>query len=415
MTRAAPTTPYAPDNIEQFSQDPVLAEPVEGDLLQVEAPTIEEEEAEPPEDPGTPPDARALILVVGSGRSGTSLITGVMQRLGFHVPQPEVVADETNPKGFGEPQWVVDFHTRLLQRASVHTTDARPAAWAHTAEVGYDVNERGVLAEWLAVQFEVSHRLVIKDPRLLWFMPLWSRAAEDIGVQPGFVTMLRHPSQVVASKERWYDNMNNPPNRLAGWVNTALYTERATRTTRRAFVVFDRLLSDWTQSIAGLDERLDLGILRTVRLGHMQAVAQFIDPNLRRSQEGWEELDVPKPLSELAERVWSDLLALAGDGEADDQRILTRLDNTREEYSQLYADAESVAFSSVLAARRAGKRAGETAARRAQKPAEVAVPRRQSPLIRVRAALGGLGRSTPVSLKKLLPEAIKAPLRRRLS
>ena len=75
---------------------------------------------------------RSLIFVAGSGRSGTSLFSGMLQRLGYHVPQPEVPADDTNPKGFAESQWVVDFHTKLLRRAKVQVSDARPAAWAET-------------------------------------------------------------------------------------------------------------------------------------------------------------------------------------------------------------------------------------------------------------------------------------------
>ena len=46
--------------------------------------------------------------------------------MGLHVPQPEVVADETNPKGFGEPRWVVDHHDRLLKEAGVQVSDAPP-------------------------------------------------------------------------------------------------------------------------------------------------------------------------------------------------------------------------------------------------------------------------------------------------
>ena len=76
---------------------------------------------------------RSLVLVAGSGRSGTSLFSGILQRLGCHVPQPEVPADATNPRGFAESQWVVDFHTRLLRAARVQVSDARPAAWALTA------------------------------------------------------------------------------------------------------------------------------------------------------------------------------------------------------------------------------------------------------------------------------------------
>ncbi len=45
--------------------------------------------------------SRRVVFVVGSGRSGTSTMAGTLQTLGLHVPQPEVVADATNPKGFG--------------------------------------------------------------------------------------------------------------------------------------------------------------------------------------------------------------------------------------------------------------------------------------------------------------------------
>jgi len=35
-------------------------------------------------------------------------MSGMLGHLGFHIPQPEVKADDTNPRGFGEPRWVVD-------------------------------------------------------------------------------------------------------------------------------------------------------------------------------------------------------------------------------------------------------------------------------------------------------------------
>ena len=65
----------------------------------------------------TEPTSRRVVFVVGSGRSGTSTMAGTLRTLGLHVPQPEVVADATNPKGFGEPRWVVDLHAELLARS----------------------------------------------------------------------------------------------------------------------------------------------------------------------------------------------------------------------------------------------------------------------------------------------------------
>ena len=75
-----------------------------------------------------PTSSTPLVLVSGSGRSGTSSLAGTLKRLGLHVPQPEVEASETNPRGFYEPQWVIDFHKRHLKELALFNIDSRPAA-----------------------------------------------------------------------------------------------------------------------------------------------------------------------------------------------------------------------------------------------------------------------------------------------
>jgi len=121
-----------------------------------------------------------LILVAGSGRSGTSLLSGILKAFGAHIPQPEVTPDDSNPVGFGEPQWVVDFHARLLKSAGVFASDARPSAWAKTAEIGRDPDVQTELEAWVRREFKHGDHVVVKDPRLLWFIPLWTRAGETL-------------------------------------------------------------------------------------------------------------------------------------------------------------------------------------------------------------------------------------------
>ncbi len=75
-----------------------------------------------------PTSPTPLVLVSGSGRSGTSSLAGTLKRLGLHVPQPEVEASETNPRGFYEPQWVIDFHKRHLRELALFNIDSRPSA-----------------------------------------------------------------------------------------------------------------------------------------------------------------------------------------------------------------------------------------------------------------------------------------------
>ena len=72
----------------------------------------------------------------------------------MHVPQPEVRADETNPKGFAESKWVVDLHHELLQRCQVQVSDARPSAWYETGKASASGITRARLTDWLGPQFK---------------------------------------------------------------------------------------------------------------------------------------------------------------------------------------------------------------------------------------------------------------------
>jgi hypothetical protein len=143
--------------------------------------------------------ARRLVLVVGVGRSGTSVLAGILGHVGFQIPQPEVRADSTNPRGFGEPRWVVELHERLMRERRVTVNDARPAAWAGTRAVADVAAVRAELRGWLASQFRTADAVVVKDPRTVWFLDLWRRCADELGIPIGFATMLRHPAESLTS------------------------------------------------------------------------------------------------------------------------------------------------------------------------------------------------------------------------
>jgi hypothetical protein len=294
--------------------------------------------------------SRSLVLVAGSGRSGTSLFSGILQRLGYTVPQPEVPADGTNPRGFAESQWVVDFHTRLLKLARVQVADARPAAWADAGRIGLDAAVQDELRTWLAAEFAGSSHVIVKDPRLSWFLPLWRRCAEDLGAAPRFVTMLRHPAAVIDSKQRWYGGWQGEVGRAAGWVNQTLFTERATRDAQRAFVRYEDLLDDWTRTVSRVGNALGLEPVRDAPAGAIRDAHSFVDRGLSRSRSDWDHLAIPAALRARAEEVW-ELVSRLADAEPPDSE--GALDLARASYVQLYDEAEAIAQSSIVAARRA--------------------------------------------------------------
>jgi hypothetical protein len=295
---------------------------------------------------------RRVVFVVGSGRSGTSALSGALQILGLHVPQPEVVPDETNPKGFGESQWVVDFHHRLLRRCNVLPSDARPSAWFDAGKVSTTEQVREELTSWLGEHFEGGTKeILIKDPRLVWFVGLWRSAATRLGATSSYVIMLRPPLDVVGSKKKYYASAQGELSRIAAWLNLMLHTERATRGAPRMFVAYHSLLEDWTVPVYSIGETFDLAAIKGATAADIRKVHSFIDPSLNRVRVTEPDGDVPKRLLGLVDETWRQLITLLEEN-GDNPDTHAALDELRREYLSLYDEAEGIAQSTALAVRR---------------------------------------------------------------
>lgn len=343
--------------------------------------------------PDPQPDGRRLVLVAGTGRSGTSTLVGLLRRHGIHVPGPEVAPDDTNPRGFGEPQWVVDLHGRLLRHGKVQVADSRPAAWNLAADLT-DAATRVTVRNWLEEEFDVADRLVVKDPRILWFLPLWTEVARELGAEPSFVTMLRPPPETVGSRRTYYNRGLEDPHGIASWLNLMTGTEHATRDHRRAFVRYHDLLDDWVPALDQVWRRTGLGDTPPVA---SEDPADFIDPTLRRMRMTWDDLELPERLQTLAVEA-SDCLDALATGEGDeDPAVLARLDAARASYATYYAEAESVAHSSVIAARQS---------------ARFAPPQTPKPSSTSRGFVATIAEKVPAPVRRAVPAKLKQRLRR---
>lgn len=313
----------------------------------------------------TPPTP--LVLVSGSGRSGTSSLAGTLKRLGLHVPQPEVEASETNPRGFYEPQWVIDFHKRHLRELALFNIDSRPAAVGLVRDYLASGEPTAELREWLAGQVAAPERgdaqIVVKDPHAFWFAAAWESASADLDVDLRWLTALRHPAEVVGSRDIAYLSSQSDELRLtketsnvAGWVHAALLTEQAGRGGRRAFVRYVDLLADWRAAMAPVQQQLDLELDTDLASREHHPVDDFVEPSMRKSQLTWDDVATPAWLKDVAEEVWQLLGTLTTTPH--DEATTARLDEIHADYDARYADAVALTFDhtkaeSTLAAREA--------------------------------------------------------------
>lgn len=291
------------------------------------------------------PSDSTLLLVTGTGRSGTSTVAGSLSRLGFAVPQPEVPADETNPRGFYEPQWVVDFHKQIFDEIRIRTNDARPAAVRLAAEASTRPDLVEQLTEWLLPQ-TAQPRVVIKDPRTFWMHDLWRTAAKAAGMEVAFLTMLRPPVEVARSRDQHYLSERDEDIRrarettnVAAWCHGILVTERITRGDRRTFVFYHDLMEDWRNALGCADADLGTGAMADIDAAH-HPIDDFIDPKLNRSQGTWDDLAVAPEVTLIADAIWEAVSRLVEN--PDDVQAMGDLDELHARYDRLYTLANDL-------------------------------------------------------------------------
>lgn len=314
-----------------------------------------------------------MILVTGAGRSGTSTVAGVINQLGFYVPQPVLEANASNPKGFFESTWPLWFHRRLMDAANMEQIDGRPEAAELIAEtVTPEVHAE--LESWLRAEFASHEHIVVKDPRSAWLPDLWNDVGHRVGVDTGFVTMLRHPAEIVGSRATYYGKRNElrlearpfAIVNLCGWINVNLVAERRTRSLPRVWVRYEDLLSDWRAAATRIRDGLDLPFDDRLLQGRPNAIDDFVDEGLRRHAPQWPEGEdaLPPSLCEVAELVWNAgcLIARAPTGRDDEAEQM--LAEARERYDHLYDDAVAIARDHTAARIRLARRRATRRARR---------------------------------------------------
>jgi hypothetical protein len=289
------------------------------------------------------PGRRQMLVVAGSGRSGTSLFTGLTGRLGVHIPKPEVSANRSNPRGFGEPRWLVDYHNDLLSSVDVVVEDGRPEAWALTDKLADDEQSLAPLVAWYESQFSRCERLVVKDPRLAWFVQLHRAAAARVGADVRVATMLRHPAEVMRSREIAYGTRTSNTTRVIGWLTMMLGTEIRTRDLPRATIRYHDLLAEWRATMESADATIGLELLDHASPEQLADAGDLVDPTLHRSTAGWDELELPPRVLDLATRCFDTYGELVGTGPSEQTGTRAALDDLWAELTSYYDECFDVA------------------------------------------------------------------------
>jgi len=147
-------------------------------------------------------DRRTAVIVVGAGRSGTSVLTAGVGALGVDLgDQLKPGGVKKNPKGFFEDTELLDVNHRVHKAFGLRASGAnvRPIdqrAWQTVDLQGLQDEAATIIAH----RFSNDRPFGLKSGGLLRLMPFWDRVFEQAGVAPHYVMALRNPLGVADSR-----------------------------------------------------------------------------------------------------------------------------------------------------------------------------------------------------------------------
>ncbi len=143
------------------------------------------------------------IVVLGSGRSGTSVVSDLLSKLGANITAGPAKLSEQNPKGMFEDQFILNKHKELFELLGINHNLPIPKDFLNVSGVN-DIRKE--LAHYVDQQINASSTMWgFKDPRTACFLPLWIRIFNPYSIIPKYVLCVRNPSAVVSSLHSQYN------------------------------------------------------------------------------------------------------------------------------------------------------------------------------------------------------------------
>jgi hypothetical protein len=147
-------------------------------------------------------DANRLVVVLGSGRSGTSILTRFLGACGMRLSDDMVGVSEQNPEGAFEDREIFDIQTQIFSRLGSSQVLPMPKDWMLGEWVNDSIRQ---LNDVINRRVSESKELWgFKDPRTSLLLPLWIRVFNKANVRPIYLMAVRDPQAVVSSLKRQY-------------------------------------------------------------------------------------------------------------------------------------------------------------------------------------------------------------------
>jgi hypothetical protein len=253
-----------------------------------------------------PSQAQPGIIVLGMGRSGTSVTTHILQASGIHLGPPEALspADQRNARGYFEHGPLTALNDRVLaclggdflrppDLSSGWESDPRLLPFAHEAQAMID-------------RLSAQGPWACKDPRLSLLLPFWKPLLPDAK----YVICLRNPLAVALSLE----DLGPIPIALSSslWAHCTLQSLKHCPPLKRLLVHYDDFFNNSLATISQLQ-----AFAGATQVDASEVGQSVLSPSLRHHSVGLADLMAEPSIPAEHKVLFAGLLAILSEKGSD--------------------------------------------------------------------------------------------------
>jgi hypothetical protein len=253
-----------------------------------------------------------VIVVLGAGRSGTSVITRGLQTLGVELGDHLRPGGGKNPTGFFEDEDLLTINKRLRKALGLRADSVsliEPHQWQTPAVQAFQREAR----ETIRRRFGSYSLWGYKFAGTLRLLPFWRTVLHSLDLDVRYVMAVRNPISVARSRAKINPHRGTQEKSDLEWLVNVVPYFRAVR--ERPFVVvdYDLLMADPIVQLQRIATALDLPLTAATQAAMQAYAEQFLHPELRHNRFAHEDLDKNPRVNSLTRDAYRWLYRLATD------------------------------------------------------------------------------------------------------
>jgi len=252
------------------------------------------------------------VLVLGAGRSGTSIITRAVQAVGVDLGDDFKAPSRKNPTGFFEDAELLRLSKKLRRKLGLRPDSVRLVdddVWTGPIVMPF----YKMFADSINTRFGHAALWGFKYGRTMRLLPFWVRLFKEMDISPSYVMAVRNPLSVARSRKKLDAGRGQQEHSDLEWlVNVVPYFDRI-RGEKLVVINYDALMENPAAQLERLAAGLELPVTGQMRQDIDAFANVLLDRGLQHTRFSIEDLKAAKNINVLVRDAYYWLDALSYD------------------------------------------------------------------------------------------------------